>query len=159
MASAGLFARVPTIEQIPTEVTRLLLGVSIDPIVRLFVVGMFMESIAAIQILASNLVPGLALAGVAPVHRGVVVVLDPMIGLLTPPVGMSIRMVSCLTGVPVERVIRSTLPCHIPLLAALIVITLVPAPSTWLPGLAFRWQVAEIGGSPTASGVLLSGRN
>jgi len=101
-------------------------------------VGRIMESIAAILILAPILVPALALAGVDPIHLGVVVVLNPMIGLLTPPVGMSLYMVSTIAGLPVERVLRGTLPFFISLLLALLVVTMVPALSTWPPGLMFR---------------------
>ena len=145
VATAALFAWILTVEQVPMRVSALLLGLSSNPIVLLLLVnvlllgiGMIMELIAAILILAPILVPALALAGIDPIHLGVVVVLNLMIGLLTPPVGMSLYMVSTIAGLPVERVLRGTLPFFIPLILALLVVTLVPALSTWLPGLVFR---------------------
>jgi len=98
---AALFAWVLTIDRVPTRAADLLLSLSKDPWVLLLivnllllVVGMIMETLAAILILTPILVPALAVAGVDPVHLGVVVVLNLMIGLLTPPVGMSLYMVS-----------------------------------------------------------------
>jgi TRAP-type C4-dicarboxylate transport system permease large subunit len=67
-----------------------------------------------------------------------VVVFNLMIGLLTPPVGMSLYMVSVVGKVPVERVVKATLPYYLPLLLALIAVTAFPALSTWLPNLIFN---------------------
>ena len=97
---AALFAWVLTIDQVPTRAADLLLALSKDPWVLLMivnvlllVVGMIMETLAAILILTPIITPALVAAGVDPVHLGVVVVLNLMIGLLTPPVGMSLYMV------------------------------------------------------------------
>ena len=62
-------------------------------------------------------------------------VLNLMIGLLTPPVGMSLYMVSIIAKMPVHSVVRGVLPFFIPLILSLAAITLVPALSTWLPNL------------------------
>jgi TRAP-type C4-dicarboxylate transport system permease large subunit len=94
---------------------------------------MIMESIAAILILAPIITPALVAAGVDPVQLGVIVVLNLMIGLLTPPVGMSLYMVSIIARMPLHRVIAGAMPFLIPLLLSLLVVTLVPAASTWLP--------------------------
>ena len=61
-----------------------------------------------------------------------------MIGLLTPPVGMSLYMISIITRMPISTVIRGVLPFFIPLILALIVVTLVPAISTWLPNILMK---------------------
>ena len=139
---AALFAWVLTIDQVPTKAADLLLSLSQNPWilliivnVLLLVVGMIMETLAAILILAPILVPALAKAGVDPVHLGVVVVLNLMVGLLTPPVGMSLYMVSSVAGMPVDRVIRAAVPFIICLLLALTAVTFIPAASTWLPNL------------------------
>ena len=102
-------------------------------------VGMIMESIAAILIIAPIITPALMAAGVDPVHLGVVVVLNLMIGLLTPPVGMSLYMVSSVAeaAAPPRRRRRHALPdrrCWLSLLA----VTLIPAASTWLPNLLVK---------------------
>jgi tripartite ATP-independent transporter DctM subunit len=140
VASAALMAWVFTIDRIPTLATEFLLALSKDPVVLLFIVnvilllvGMLMESIAAILILAPIITPALVAAGVDPVQLGVIVVLNLMIGLLTPPVGMSLYMVSIIARMPLHRVIAGAMPFLIPLLLSLLVVTLVPAASTWLP--------------------------
>ncbi len=145
VGTAALFAWVLTIDQIPTKAADLLLGLTKNPWlllvivnVLLLVVGMFMETIAAILILAPIIVPALAAAGVDPVHLAVVVVLNLMIGLLTPPVGMSLYMVSSVAGMPVQKVIAAALPWIVCLLLSLAAVTFVPAASTWLPGLILK---------------------
>jgi len=145
VATAGLFAWVLTIEQVPALISAALLGISTNPLVLLLlvnilllVVGMFMESIAAILILAPILVPPLAMAGVDPIQLGVVVVLNLMIGLLTPPIGMSLYMVSSIARIPVHQVLKGTIPFFIPLLLALAAVSMFPWLSTFLPGLLFN---------------------
>ena len=77
-------------------------------------------------------------AGVDPIQLGVVVVLNLMIGLLTPPVGMSLYMVSIMARLPLQRVVAGAVPFLIPLVLALLVVTLVPEVSTWLPGVLIK---------------------
>jgi TRAP-type C4-dicarboxylate transport system permease large subunit len=96
---------------------------------------MFLESIAAILIIAPIVAPTLHAAGVDPLQLGIVFVLNLMIGLLTPPVGMSLYMVSIIARMPVHSVVRGVLPFFIPLILSLLVVTVVPAVSTWLPHL------------------------
>jgi len=145
VGSAALFAWVLTIDQVPMKASELLLGMSKNPYVLLLlvnvlllVVGMVMESIAAILILAPILTPALMAAGVDPVQLGVVVVLNLMIGLLTPPVGMSLYMVSSIARLPLQRVVAGAMPWLIPLVLALAVVTFVPVVSTWLPNLIMK---------------------
>lgn len=142
VGSAALLAWVLTVDQVPTMATEFMLSLSTNPIVLLMIVnvillfvGMVMESIAAILILAPILTPALLAAGVDPVQLGVVVVLNLMIGLLTPPVGMSLYMVSIVAKMPFHRVVAGAMPFLIALAASLLVVTLVPAVSTWLPNL------------------------
>ena len=77
------------------------------------------------------------MAGVDPIHLGIVVVFNLMIGLLTPPIGMSLYMVSVVSEQPIEKIIRKLLPYFIPLVVALLIITLFPILTTWLPNLVF----------------------
>ena len=67
------------------------------------------------------------------VHIGVVVVLNAMIGLLTPPVGYSLYVLNSVTGYPVMKISKWCVPWMIPLVFTLLVITLVPGISMWLP--------------------------
>ncbi|WP_221930844.1 TRAP transporter large permease [Telmatospirillum sp. J64-1] len=145
VATAAVFAWILTVEQVPVKAGALLLGLSENPIVLLIivnllllVVGMFLESIAAILILTPILMPALTQAGVDPIHLGVVMVLNLMIGLLTPPIGMSLYMMSAVSGVPVEKVLRGTLPFFLPLLLALLLVTVLPGLSLWLPNMLFN---------------------
>jgi tripartite ATP-independent transporter DctM subunit len=145
VGSAALFAWVLTIDQVPTKATEFLLALSVNPLVLLLlvngvllVVGMVMESIAAILILAPILAPALLAAGVDPVQLGVIVVLNLMIGLLTPPVGMSLYMMSIIARMPLQQVVKGALPFLVSLLISLLVVTLVPAVSTWLPNLIMK---------------------
>lgn len=145
VGAAALFAWVLTVDQVPTKAADLLLGLSKNPWVLLIIVnilllivGMALETIAAILILVPIIVPALTAAGVDPVHLGVVVVLNLMIGLLTPPVGMSLYMVSTVANMPVERVVVAAVPWIVCLLLSLLAVTFFPAASTWLPDLILK---------------------
>ena len=140
VATAALFAWVLTIDRVPVVVSQFLLSVSDNPVVLLLIVnalllvaGMVLESIAAILIIAPIVTPALSMAGVDPIQLGIVFVLNLMIGLLTPPVGMSLYMVSIIADIPLFKVIRGVLPFLVSLLLSLLLVTLVPMLSTWLP--------------------------
>jgi len=99
----------------------------------LLVVGCFLDTIAAITILVPILMPILARFDVDPVHFGLILTLNLMIGLLTPPVGVVMFVLSRISGLSVERTTMAILPWMAPLLIALLIITFVPAVSLWLP--------------------------
>lgn len=145
VSAAAIFAWVLTVEQLPVKVSQLFLSITKNPNLLLllvnlllFIVGMFMESIAAILVFTPLIVPPLVGLGIDPVHLGIVIVLNLMIGLITPPVGMSLYMVSIVSGVPVPKVIRAMIPYYIPLILALLIVTFIPSLSTFLPSLLFR---------------------
>ena len=73
--------------------------------------------------------------GINPIHFGVVMVLNMMIGLVTPPVGTVLYTLTRITGVPLERLSVAMLPWYIPLIFTLVLVTLFPSISTYLPGL------------------------
>ena len=140
VASAAVFAWVLTLDRVPALAGAFLLGLSDDPLVLLFLVnvllllvGMVLESIAAILIIAPIVAPALHAAGVDPLQLGIVFVLNLMIGLLTPPVGMSLYMVSIIARMPVHTVVRGCAPFLVSLLISLAVVSAVPAVTTWLP--------------------------
>ncbi|WP_299813358.1 TRAP transporter large permease [uncultured Roseibium sp.] len=142
VSTAALFAWVLTLDQVPAKAGAFLLGLSDDPFVLLLllnvlllVVGMVLESIAAILIIAPIVAPAMHAAGVDPLQLGIVFVLNLMIGLLTPPIGMSLYMVAIVAKMPVHSVIRGVLPFFIPLLLSLLAVSAVPAVSTMLPKL------------------------
>nr|WP_169816669.1 TRAP transporter large permease [Rhodovibrio salinarum] len=104
----------------------------------MLVVGCFMETVAAITILVPVLLPVATQVGVDPVHFGVIMVLNLMIGLLTPPVGMVLYVLSRVSDVSFEQCMRGTLPFLVPLLISLLLITFIPEISMWLPSLLYR---------------------
>ena len=96
-----------------------------------------METIAAITILVPVLMPILAKLGIDPVHFGLIVVLNLMIGLLTPPVGMVLYVLQKVARMSFERTVVAVMPWFIPLIGTLILITYVPPLVLWLPGILF----------------------
>jgi len=84
------------------------------------------------------LLPIAVFVGVDPVHFGVIMVLNLMIGLLTPPVGMVLYVLSRVARVPFEQAVIATLPFMVPLVVVLLLITFVPAVTMWLPSLIYR---------------------
>lgn len=99
------------------------------------IIGMFMEALAVMTITVPFLIPLMASFGIDPVHLGVVLVLNLMIGLSTPPVGTSLFVCAKVAGITVERMYKAILPFLIPLIIVLFLITYVPSLVTWLPGL------------------------
>jgi TRAP-type C4-dicarboxylate transport system permease large subunit len=99
----------------------------------LLVVGAFLDTIAAISILVPILMPIAARYGIDPVHLGVIIALNLMIGLLTPPVGMVLFVLSRISKLSVEKTTLAILPWMIPLFLALGLITFIPAITMWLP--------------------------
>jgi tripartite ATP-independent transporter DctM subunit len=99
----------------------------------LLVVGCFLDTIAAITILVPILMPVAARYGVDPVHLGLIITLNLMIGLLTPPVGMILFVLSRISKLSIERTTMAILPWLIPLFVALLLITFVPQITLWLP--------------------------
>lgn len=144
VAAAAIFAWTLTVEQLPQQISMALLGISHNPIflllftnVILLIAGMFLETTAAIMIFTPILLPTLLKAGVNPVHFGLVMVFNLMIGMLTPPVGMSIYMLSPISGIPVNKLFKAVIPYLIPLLIALVALTYFPQVSLWLPNLLY----------------------
>jgi TRAP-type C4-dicarboxylate transport system permease large subunit len=99
----------------------------------MLVVGCFLDTIAAITILVPILLPIVVLYGIDPVHFGLIMTLNLMIGLLHPPLGMVLFVLSRIAKLSVERTTMAILPWLVPLLVALLLITFIPAISLWLP--------------------------
>lgn len=114
----------------PNAVTTLLLITGL-----VLFVGCFMETVAAITILVPVLLPIVVAAGIDPAHFGIMLVLNLMLGLLTPPVGVVLYVLSKVAKIPFELCVRGTAPFLIPLVIVLLLVTFVPALSMWLPNL------------------------
>ncbi|MGE5094055.1 MAG: TRAP transporter large permease [Betaproteobacteria bacterium] len=96
-------------------------------------VGCFLEPTAAITILVPILLPIVQKLGIDPVHFGLVMVLNLMIGLLHPPMGLVLFVLARVSKLSVERTTMAILPWLIPLLVSLVVVTYIPSISLWLP--------------------------
>ena len=96
-------------------------------------IGLFLEPVAAITILVPILLPVVTQLGIDPIHFGLVMVLNLMIGLITPPVGLVLFIMARIAEISIERTIVALLPWFIPLLGSLVVITYVPQIVLWLP--------------------------
>ncbi|XKH61850.1 TRAP transporter large permease [Halomonas sediminis] len=145
VAGASIFAWILTSNQVAQQVVNLLGPLADNPVatliiinIVLIIVGCFMETIAAITILVPVLLPLAVASGVDPVHFGVIMVLNLMIGLLTPPVGMVLYVLSRVSNISFEKCMRGTLPFLIPLVISLLLVTFIPAISLWLPTLVYR---------------------
>jgi tripartite ATP-independent transporter DctM subunit len=99
----------------------------------LLLVGCFIDATPALFILTPVLMPMVKRYGIDPIHFGVVMVLNLMIGLVTPPVGTVLYTLQRVTGLPLERLSVAILPWYVPLLVTLVLITVFPGISTWLP--------------------------
>ena len=99
----------------------------------LLIVGCFLEPIASISILVPVLMPIILKVGIHPVHFGVVMTLNLMIGLLHPPLGMVLFVLSRIAKLSIERTTMAILPWLIPLMMSLIAITMIPELTLWLP--------------------------
>ncbi|ORC37708.1 ABC transporter permease [Marispirochaeta aestuarii] len=145
VAGASIFAWILTANRVTENFASALLAFSQNKFVVLmliniilFVVGFFMETLAAITILTPVLLPTVVALGVDPIHFGVIMVLNLMIGLLTPPVGMVLYVLSRVAKVPFERCASATLPFLIPLVTVLLLVTFVEPIAMWLPRLIFQ---------------------
>ena len=98
-------------------------------------VGCFLEPTAAITILVPILLPIVRHLGIDPVHFGLVMVLNLMIGLLHPPMGLVLFVLARVAKLSVERTTMAILPWLVPLLLSLALVTFIPAISLWLPRL------------------------
>jgi TRAP-type C4-dicarboxylate transport system permease large subunit len=101
-------------------------------------VGCFLEPTAAILILVPVLMPVVHQLGIDPVHFGLIMVLNLMIGLLHPPMGMVLFVLARIAHLSFERTTVAILPWLVPLLLALILVTYIPSISLWVPHLFYR---------------------
>jgi TRAP-type C4-dicarboxylate transport system permease large subunit len=97
-----------------------------------------METNAAITIFTPMLLPIAVAAGVDPVHFGIVMVLNLMIGLLTPPVGMLLFAVAKVANVPLNKALAAVAPYYIPLVISLLLVTYFPRISLILPDILLK---------------------
>ena len=144
VAASQIFAWLAVQERLGEFLTRSLLAFSDNVYVILalinvlmLVLGMFMELVPIMFILAPIVFPWLSGMGVSEIQFGVVMTLNLMIGQITPPIGLNLMVLSAITGADVWRITRAAFPYVWALLAVLLLITYVPAFTTFLPNLFY----------------------
>ncbi len=144
VAAAALFSWIIAREQIPQMFVELVSKSGLSPWVIIFLVnilllfvGLFMETVASINLLVPVLLPVMIQLGMDPVQFGVVIILNLVIGTMTPPFGTVLFVLSSVANVSVEKVARSVVIFFPPLLVVLALINIFPQLTLWLPNLLF----------------------
>ena len=144
IANAGLFAFLLTRAGVPDAIGRWLEAVLQSPMLfllginaALFVIGMFIETSAAIIVLAPILAPVAMHFGIDPVHFGMIMVVNLALGMITPPFGVNLFAACTVAKISLDRIIPHLLPFVLVILACLMVITYVPALSLTLRDLVY----------------------
>jgi C4-dicarboxylate transporter, DctM subunit len=142
ISAASVFGWLLIQQRVPTAIVEGLTAFTSEPWVVLLIVniillilGCFMEGIAIMLLTIPVFMPLMMKVGIDPVHFGVVMTLNLMIGLLTPPVGMCLYAVSTISGVGIWPLAKELVPYIIALTICLMIITYVPGLVVWLPNL------------------------
>ncbi|MBP7494184.1 MAG: TRAP transporter large permease [Spirochaetales bacterium] len=144
VVSATLFAWILAKEQVPQMVANFLLDKVNNYYILLFLInaallliGCFMETVAAINIMVPVLLPLINQMGIDPVHFGIMMILNLVIGVITPPFGTVLFVLSSVAKVPVDKVTRATFKFFPPLLIVLFLVAVFPQITLFLPNLIF----------------------
>lgn len=133
IASASIFGMVLTREKVPQSIVTLLSESNLSPVVilllvnlLLLIVGTFMETIAAIIILTPILLPVVTQIGIDPIHFGIIMTANLAIGLITPPVGVSLFVGARVGNTKFEPLVRAVVPFMLMMIVSVIIITFIP---------------------------------
>jgi tripartite ATP-independent transporter DctM subunit len=142
MAGAFVFGHVLAVERVPYALADLVLGFTSSKWVLLFmlnilflVLGCLIDTIVLLLVVVPMVLPAAEAAGIDMVHLGVVLVMNMMIGLATPPFGMLLFTISGLTGTSLGRIVKEIWPFLAVLVCVLFLCTYLPGMVLWLPGL------------------------
>ncbi len=142
VAAAAMFGWILAIEEIPQAFGAFISGLSTDPHVLLLlvnivflIVGMFLDSTTATLLVVPIVAPPIVAAGVDPVHLGLTIIFNLMIGLLTPPMGLALFLIGDIAKVSMQALLRALVPFYVPLFATLAAITYIPSLSLAIPSL------------------------
>ncbi len=134
IAMAIALSQILGVLGLPKQAVDAVLGLSSDPTVLMLIIlailliaGMIMETTPNVLLLTPLLVPLAAQIGIHPIHFGVVVVMALAIGFVTPPIGLNLFVASAITGVPVSRIARISIPMIVGLTVALLLVAFIPA--------------------------------
>jgi len=140
VAASGAFAWVLTINGVPQQLAELIISWNLSPIgfliavnIFLLLFGIFMEPLPGVMILVPILAPISAALGIDPTHFAMIVIVNLTLGMITPPVGGLLFVTSVATKVPLSALTRELPPFLLAHFIVLMLLTFVPAISTWLP--------------------------
>ena len=140
IAGALVFNYVVTVENIPRTISATLLAWDLDPVtfliavnILLLLIGCVLEGTTILLVIVPVLIPTAQALGIDMVHFGVVVVVNIMLGLITPPYGLLLFIMTRIAGTPMRALVRDVAPFLVGLLVALFVFTFVPDTVLWLP--------------------------
>jgi len=142
IANALILKHVLTEERIPQMLTEAMLAAGFGPIMFLIVVnillligGQFMEPSGLLIIVAPLVFPIAIELGIDPIHLGIIMVVNMEIGMITPPVGLNLFVTAGVAKMPMHHVVKAASPWLAILVVFLLIVTYIPAVSTWLPNL------------------------
>lgn len=142
LAGAMVFNYVVTVENIPQSLSALLLAWDLSPTgflalvnVLLLLLGCVLEGTTILLVIVPVLIPTAQALGIDMVHFGVMVVVNIMLGLITPPYGLLLFIMTRIAEVPLRDIVRDTMPFLWAMIVVLAVITFVPSTVLWLPRL------------------------
>ena len=140
IANALILKHVLTDEQVPQTIAGAMLDAGFGPVMFLVIVniilligGQFMEPSGLLVIVAPLVFPIAIELGIDPIHLGIIMVVNMEIGMITPPVGLNLFVTSGVAKMPMMAVVRAALPFLAVLFVFLIMVTYIPAISTFLP--------------------------
>jgi tripartite ATP-independent transporter DctM subunit len=142
IATSNVFGYCLTYLHVPSLAANAITSITDNPILLailinliLLVLGCIMDMAPIILIATPILLPLAQSIGIDAIQFGIMIILNCGIGLLTPPVGAVLFIGSAVSGVPMERVVKATLPFYLCMIITLLIVTFVPAISLWLPSL------------------------
>jgi C4-dicarboxylate transporter DctM subunit len=140
IGTASIFSWIIASEDIPTQLTEFLMRISHNPLILIFlinifllIVGMFLDTSAAIIILAPILAPFAVKLGFHPLHFGLIMVVNLVIGLATPPLGLCLFVGCGISNRSMEQIVRSILPFLLIEIGVLFLVTYIPGLSMFFP--------------------------
>ncbi|MFZ9678641.1 MAG: TRAP transporter large permease [Quisquiliibacterium sp.] len=141
LAGASVFGHVLTKLRIPQQIVETIIandtgaiGFIIVMMALIFVLGMFLESIAIILITTPVIMPALAHLGINPIWYGVLLVINLELAQITPPVGMNLFTIKAITRAPMGEIVRGSAPYVLLMIAVMGLVILWPQLALWLPG-------------------------
>ena len=143
LAAAAMFGHAVTINRIPMELVETVTALEIGPLffilavmAVIFIMGMFLETIAIILITTPIVFPVMLQLGIDPIWYGILLMINLELALITPPVGMNLFVIKGITGARLADVIAGTIPYVVLMMTGLALVLAFPAIATWLPGMA-----------------------